>query len=257
MVEVESSERRVPYVSFTAFKKLLDRMTGEVGPPNRVDRTYLVGMSGGYQAQLLAALRALGLIDEAGRSTPTLRSLTHALDQELPGFMQQQVQLLYPEAVELAAANGSAGELHDLFRQHYGVSGSTLESAVRFYLDASAFAGMQVSPHFRAPTRAKARKTPKMTPMKTATTRASEPTTSDQPTMGVMPSSTQRVNLASGGNLVLTMTADLFSLTDSDRDFVFGIVDQVRSYRQRHEGDPSTDASSPFGASSSQSDSDE
>ncbi len=233
--ERTEQRRLAPYVSFAAFRKLLDRMAGEHGPPGRIDRSYLTGMSGGYQAQLLAALRSLELIDSEGVPTQELKRLTADLEAELPGFMQRRVALLYPEAVALAEANGSAGQLAEAFRSVFGFTGSTLESAIRFYLDASQFAGMRLSAHFRPPTRgrkARVRRSP--TP---SSTKATAPRVRDDaqstppPTVGAVPSSTQRVELSSGGNLVLTMSVDLFSLTDDDRTFVFDIVDRVKAYK--------------------------
>lgn len=255
--ESASPERRVPYVSFSAFQKLLRRIAEEGGPPDRIDRTYLTGMSGGYQAQILASLRALGLIDAEGSPTQELTVLSRSLDGELQGFMQRSVELLYPEAVELAKRRGSAGQLHEIFRQEYGLSGSTLESAIRFYLDASTFAGVAVSPNFRPPARARARKAAKVTaPSGKAPSTTTVTQHQSAPSMGSMPTSTQRVDLASGGNLVLTMAADVFALSEKDRQFVFEIVDKVRAYRDANrtavEQDSSQDS---LGASSSQDDS--
>jgi hypothetical protein len=224
------TRRTPPYVSFTALKKLLNRMAGEAGPPARVDRSYLTGMSGGYQAQILSALRSLNLIDRDGTPSPELKQLTADLDAELPGFMQRKVVEIYPEADALAKGNGSSGQLEESFRSVFGVSGSTLESAIRFYLDASQFAGVPVSAHFKPPARSRPRvkRTKGNTSAKSALSSPAEP--SEAPRMGHMPSSTQRVDLGSGGSLVVTATLDLFSLNDEDRTFVFEIVDKVRAY---------------------------
>jgi len=221
----------VPYVSFVAVKKQLERMAGEHGPPGRVDRSYLTGMSGGYQGQILSALRSLDLINSDGVPTDELGRLVAALDAELPAFMQRKVAVLYPDAVDLAKQNGTAGQLHDLFRQQYGITGSTLDSAIRFYLEASKFAGLPVSTHFRPPSRT--RKARKAAPSNTRAKEASAGATSspEAPKIGTMPSSTQRVELGSGGSLVVTMSVDLFSLTDDDRTFVFDIIDRMKKYR--------------------------
>lgn len=229
---VATPQRTAPYVSFGALRKLLDRMADEHGAPGRVDRSYLPGMSGGYQSQLLSSLRSLGLIDTDGTPSTDLKTIVSDLDTEFPAFMQRTVEMLYPEAVALARSNGSQGQLEESFRSVFGFSGSTLESAIRFYLDASQFAGMPVSAHFRAPARPKPRR--RAAPSKTKASKPADGDTADspeQPRLGAMPSSTQRVELSSGGSLVVTMTVDLFSLTDADRTFVFDIVDKMKSYK--------------------------
>lgn len=231
--EPVEARRYVPYVSFATLQNLLIRMANEGAPPDRIDRSYLSGMSGGYQAQLLGAMRALGLIDLEGAPTAELHTLTTVLDREFPGFMQRQISQLYPEANALT--RGTALQLNDVFKEQYGISGSTIQGAIRFYLDACKFAGVEVSPHFKAPTRARS----------TSALRRPQPMTSGKrPSGGRKPgtattvafsntsaSNTERVELNSGGSLTLTMTLDLFALSQEDRAFVFDLIDRVQGYK--------------------------
>jgi hypothetical protein len=248
----EETRRVAPYVSFSAFRKLLDRMASEGGPPGRVDRSYLRGMSGGYQAQLLAALRSLGLIDLAGVPTPDLFRITKSPGEELPLFMQQTIFKLYPEVVDLAERNGSAGQLVELFKLLFSVQGSTLEGAIRFYIDASNYAGIPVGAHFRAPTRPRP---VGAAPRRPALKAAPQKNVSSAPSHGgtsALGASTQRVALESGGSLVLTVNVDIFGLSEADRTFVFDLVDRVKKYQATTER-PSTDfpAGSPSQSGSS------
>jgi len=41
------------------------------------------------------------------------------------------------------------------------------------------------------------------------------------------------VTLASGGTLTLALSVDLFALSENDRKFVFGLIDQVTGYGKR------------------------
>ena len=228
--------RPVPYVSFSALRKLLERMVSEGAPPGRVDRTYLTGMSGGYQNQITAALRALGLVDALSSPTRELMSLVSNLEAELPAFMQRSIAILYPEANALAQRNGSAGQLADVFRSEYGIQGSTLENAIRFYLDACAFAGVPTGTHFKAPVRARKSPAKKVPQPKVDAPFGPVRAPADQPHPAMaMPSSTERVDLASGGHLVLTMAVDLFALDEKDRAFVFDIIDRVKGYKSERD----------------------
>jgi hypothetical protein len=229
-VRGDEERRSAPYVSFTALKKLLARMAVEGGPPGRVDKSYLTGMSGGYQAQLLLALRSLDLIVMDGSPTDDLKRLTADLDGELPAFMQRKVTFLYPEAVELAKTSGTAAQLAEKFKEAFGFTGSTLEGAIRFYLDASQFASMPLSINFRAPKRARKPNARRTAPAKAKGSDDSRDK-QDSPKIAPMLSSTQRVELSSGGNLVVTMTVDLFSLSDDDRTFVFDLIDRMKTYK--------------------------
>lgn len=138
-----------PYISFRTLANQLTRME-EKPPPPRLDRTYLVGMSGGYQGQVLAAFRALGLIDEEGAVQPVLRDLVRASDEERRQLLGAILREKYPEAVRLAEENATQGQLEEAFRK-YGLSAATLRKAVVFYLNVAEYAGVPLSPHFSAP----------------------------------------------------------------------------------------------------------
>lgn len=233
--EQAEARRYVPYVSFATLQNLMTRMAEEGAPPDRVDRSYLSGMSGGYQAQVLGALRALGLIDSDSQPTAELHTIAAGIDREFPAFMQRQISRLYPEANALT--RGTAGQLQQTFKEQYGISGSTVQGAIRFYLEACRFAGVEVSPHFKAPTRAGSASPSRRTPPMQAPNRVGgsrkAPATIVAPTTSN--SNTERVELISGGNLVLTMTLDLFALNAADREFVFDLIDRVKGYKARSE----------------------
>lgn len=44
------------------------------------------------------------------------------------------------------------------------------------------------------------------------------------------PGTSRTVNLASGGTLTISATLDLFSLSPPDRNFVFGLIDELDKY---------------------------
>ena len=99
--------------------------------------------------QTLKALQSLGLIDGEGGLTKSFSELIDAKD-DLPAAVRAIIKRSYPEAVELGAKNGTQLQLEEVFRA-YGVSGSTARKAIAFFLKAAEYAGIPMSPHFRAP----------------------------------------------------------------------------------------------------------
>ncbi|HUZ88773.1 MAG TPA: DUF5343 domain-containing protein [Candidatus Acidoferrales bacterium] len=138
-----------PYVSFKTISGLVVRMETE-GTPPRVDRSFLSGLSGGYQSQVLAALKAMDLIDAKGDVQPSLIELVD--DGENRGaLIGKLVRKLYPKPVELGTINATQGQLEEAFRDGYGVNGDTMRKAIAFYLAAAKYGDVPTSRNFRVP----------------------------------------------------------------------------------------------------------
>ena len=138
-----------PYISYRTFAKLIEGLEDEAVPP-RIDRSFLRSMSGGYQTQVLAALRSLGFIDSDGKVLMPLLSYIRGTPEQRHDLMRSVVESSYAEAVELGRENATQGQLEECFAT-YGVSGSTKRKAIAFFLKAAEEAGIEVSPHFRVP----------------------------------------------------------------------------------------------------------
>ncbi len=136
-----------PYISFRTVLNLVERMADE-GIPPRIDRSYLSKLSGGYQGQVLAALRWLNLIDDEGRVQDSLVGLVQN-PNERGERIGSIIRERYPEAVSLGEQNATQGQLDDELRKT-GIGGATLRKATSFYLHAAAFGGIPVSPYFKA-----------------------------------------------------------------------------------------------------------
>lgn len=136
-----------PYISFTQLTNVLDRMKAE-GAPSRVDRSYLGSWSGSAQAQFLKASRSLGLIDELGRPTQVLKDLVSE-EEKRPAVMRAILEDKYPGPLALGK-NATQQQLDESFRQYEGISGSTTRKAITFFLHAAKFAGIELSPFFKA-----------------------------------------------------------------------------------------------------------
>ena len=106
-------------------------------------------MSGGYQSQVIAALRWLDLIGENGEIKPILVGLATTPDQR-PQVIGELLRTHYQSVFALSNSNGTQCQLEEEFRK-FGVSGSTLRRAVAFFLHAARYAEISVSPHFKIP----------------------------------------------------------------------------------------------------------
>jgi hypothetical protein len=140
-----------PYFAFKTLTNMIQKME-EHGPPNRVDRTFLTGMSGAGQTQFIAGLKSLGLLaEDDGTVQPRLTALVSEPDRR-PELIGQMLHDRYPEAVTLGQTNATTGELVEVFKG-YGVQGDTARKAIAFYLQAAKYAGdIPLSPNFKTPT---------------------------------------------------------------------------------------------------------
>jgi hypothetical protein len=137
-----------PYVSFKTLMTIVTKMEAE-GTPPRIDRSYLEKFAGGYQTQIIAALRSLDLIDTKGEVQPSLVELVDDGEHRAES-VAKFVRQFYPEPVRLGTVNATQGQLEEAFRD-YGVSGDTLRKAIGFYMAAAKYAQVPVSKNFRVP----------------------------------------------------------------------------------------------------------
>src|SRR2546428_665337 len=87
--KTEAKSSPPPYISFRTLLNLVERMADE-GIPRRIDRSYLGGLSGAYQTQVMAALRSLGLMTDDGAVTP--RSTTEELRTRYVEMLMKRVE---------------------------------------------------------------------------------------------------------------------------------------------------------------------
>ena len=222
--ENNSEQGRAPvYIPFKTFFNAVETL--EQGMPPTLDRSVWPSFSGGVQSQTLGAFKFLGLIKEDGEVEPILRRLVDAKGDERKAVLAEIIQNKYAGALRLASKNASFNQLLELFRG-YGVQGGTLERAIRFFLDACDYSNLKCSPLW-----AKAKKTFRKPYKKDEVQPKSKPievSTHDEDTK----LSVKRVNLKSGGTLSLSLSVDLMALSKEDRDWLFGIIDQLNAYGQ-------------------------
>lgn len=139
-----------PYnVPFSTFQNTVEKVAADL--PNKVDRSYLSSRSGSEQSYLISAFRGFGLIDDNYFVTDALRALvadTDGRQARIAALLEQH----YPEAVALGRTNATPGELETAFAEMFPrVTGASRVKAMRFFLHAAEYAGVQRSPLWKAP----------------------------------------------------------------------------------------------------------
>ncbi len=201
-----------PYVPFRTFLTALEGL--QAGLPNQVDRSLWPSLSGAAQGQLLAAFRFLALVDEDHRPTAVLRELA-AAPETRQRVLRRVVEKAYPELLALELTRTSPRQLEEAVRR-YGYSGATLRKAVSFFLQAASYAELPMSVLLRKKTRrgGTRRAAPRHAPAKTAT------------------GESRSLRLRSGGTLTLLMDLKFPELSREDREFVFGLLDEMAAYER-------------------------
>lgn len=232
-----NNEFKPPYnLAFRTFLNLLHRLQQEPIPP-RIDRTYLSKLSGTDQTHLMAALRSFALIDENNKVHPDLGKM--GKDEE---FRRQKLaQLLhtyYPKPVQMSKENATQGMLEEAFSE-YGISGDSRRKAVTFYLKAAEYAGLPLSPHFKIPKdrapRTSSRPVGQTGARKRTTGGGRRSPAANRGGSGGSREEAEVVTLRSGGSLTLQVDVPWLQLDKDDLDFVWGVVNQLRSYQSADE----------------------
>jgi hypothetical protein len=155
MPTTDTKDRKPAYIAFKTFLTAIE--TFEQGIPPIIERSVWHTFSGGLQTHTLNAFKFLGLVDEKGAPQPILQKVVHATGEERKAILKEIIDNKYREALQLGRNNASFQQLQDHFRAS-GITGGTLEMAVRFFLDACNYTGEKPSPFW-----AKAKKTMRRT----------------------------------------------------------------------------------------------
>jgi Family of unknown function (DUF5343) len=148
MTEEHGESKSIPpYVGWKTFKNFIDGFRTNV--PSRIDRSLMGTMSGATQAQLLTALRFMGLISDAGTPTQKLRDFARSdgdARRLLLGDIIADAYLNVLQGVDIDS--GTYRQLSEAFGAT-GAQGETVHKCIAFYLSALREAGINYSPHFK------------------------------------------------------------------------------------------------------------
>lgn len=213
------------YVGWTTFNNAISTLAETM--PNRIDKTVFPTLAGGVQGQLLTGLKFLGLVGKDGKPTDALRALAVKDEAERKKQVEKMLRSSYPDLFALDLTKTTYGELKEHMEKSYSVTGDTTNRAIRFFLAAAEYAGIPIS-NLVTGKKATAGAAP-------ANRRRRARRRTDQPSAPLTPAAssggeTKTVRLASGGTLTLSATLGLFSLSQSDRKFVFELIDKLEEY---------------------------
>ena len=226
------AQQKPPVAAYIPFKTLegVTETLEQEGVPPRIDRSMFPTFSGSVQSWVLSAFEFLGFTDADGIVQPRLRRWIDESDTR-PSIMREIIGEKYAPVVALADRKGTPQQMREEIEK-LGVSGTTSQKAVRFYLAASEFAGMPVPATWK-----KARVsvgTGKRRRRRTRTDGApeeTEPEPEKAPDTG--PGST--VALGEAGTVTLKTDINLMALEAGDRDWLFRLIDHFHSYESSEE----------------------
>lgn len=246
-MQTETGKTNLPaYVPFQTFLNFLTKL-GQ-GVPNRIDRSFLNRYySGAMGSQLVTSLRFLGLVEgEDNRTTAELERLVQdetARKQLLAQLLRERYQPVFTDVGDLAKATHA--QLEQAFKQLYNVEGDTRRKAISFFVHMAQHTDIPLSAYIRTANNPGSNRTATRTATKkakarqngTTTAKPREETTTKTKEANVPPAQNSHANgqvktitFQSGGSVTLTYTVDLFTIDERDRQFLLGLIDQLRAY---------------------------
>lgn len=209
-------------VAYVPFKTFLAAIEGfERNMPTQIDSSVWPTYSGAIRSQLLGAFKFLGLIDEKGQPTATLKTVVGDKGNR-KATLRKVLESSYKGVIGAGLQNMTPKMFDDLMAA-YGMSGDTHKKVSSFFLQAAKYAEIPMSPLLQKRRASGARR------RRTGEEQDSESLVF-RPDVSVPQGSSRTVELKSGGKLTLILSINMFDLLGEDREFVFGIVDQCQRY---------------------------
>jgi Family of unknown function (DUF5343) len=226
------------YVSWKTFQNSIETLAGAV-IPNVIDKKVFPGTAFGVQAQLFSGMRFLGLIDDKNKPTPELEQLANPSEEERKKKLREILQLRYSELFALNLKKTTPDELEKKLAEAYNVGGDTKGKALRFFVSAAKYVGIELSPYVLKSSNGLSRSG---APRKPRAGKKSPPPPADPPP--AQSDTSKTIRLQSGGTLTVSSTVGLFALKPDDRKFLFELIDRLDSYKEPGP-EPTTGEESP------------
>lgn len=253
MAEEERGGFKPPYLPFATLWNFVGELAAHPLPP-AIDRSLMGTKSGSDQVNIMATLRAFGMIDDDRKVQPEFVEFATADEDARKAKLRQLIQKYYADALKVSSQNGTEQQLHECFRDSYGVDGAdTRRKAVTFFLHAARRAEIPLSPHFPSTRPGSGSPGQKRSRPKK---KASGSSGGDGGATERMADATPRpkseyetsVKLKTGGTMSLTVNVNPLNLRGEDRIFFYAIVDKLADYAEKHrinELDGDTDKNGP------------
>ena len=241
--ELDTSDSKAltpPYISFLMFLNCVEWLE-QAGIPHRIDRSFWSQRySGSSGPQVLTALRFLRLL-ENDRPRPKLEQLVQAKGEERKAILQEILQEAYTHVNFDLLSRATPGMVNEWISRYPG-EGDTKRKMESFFVNALKYTEYPLPPALKKMARNRPSKARGASGRRIAGT-GSKPAEGVGRPAGTDPGRTptpspkanvRAVELESGGNVTLSISVDLFDLSEEDRKFVVGLIDAVRGYQQIH-----------------------
>jgi hypothetical protein len=236
-MEQESNLQRVPpYVSYKSLKTLIEDIRTQ-GFPSHVDKDVMKRFSGSVRAQLMTALRFLKLVNDSNEPTPSLSALVDAKQpDEWKSALKAVLDSSYGPIMEVNLVQATPTALTKEFKERYKAKDDVIEKCIRFFVQASKDAGIELSKRITDATRTRSPRSPSKGTKKPDTPDTGDTSTkvSEKEPPPKPRGSERTVQLKSGaGSVTLSLDVDLLGLEEGpDRVFVFDLIDKLRAYEK-------------------------
>lgn len=148
-MSAEPEKKTVAYSSKVSFDNYVTHLHDNPPLPSRLDKGVMGHLNYGTQQALVAAFKFFNLVNKDNVPTPRLEKLVAATGEDRKALLLQMLKEGYPflfdGSVDLSRV--SPHEFEEKFKRDTGVSGSTADKAISFFLGMAAEAGVQLSPH--------------------------------------------------------------------------------------------------------------
>ena len=229
----EGQKRTAAYVPWATFKNSLDQLSK--GMPSRIDRSVFQGMAWNVQNQLFIALKFFGLLKGEDEPTPLLDDLVKGTEEERKAKLKKAIAAAYADLIAIDLTKATRSHFEEKLGELYNTSGDTRVKAVRFFLNAAEYAGIPLST-FIVPKKGQTNGTNGKTRRPKATAprvRAAKKDVVTKPPDPGKTSTEKSMSFSGGGTLTVTASADWFSVSTEDREFVFGLIDKVKEFAEK------------------------
>lgn len=144
--QTESKTAVPPYVSFRTLTNFAEWLR-QVGVPEQLDRSFWgEKLSGGYGAQLMAALRFLNFLDADERPHADFEKFVSDPEKGKAILKERILKYYAPLLNGLHLDRATTKQLDEKFSEQ-GLTGATLRKARTFYVHAAKYAGVPLSNH--------------------------------------------------------------------------------------------------------------
>jgi len=228
MAEESNNKLTPPYLPYRTFLSSLEKLAEAVPP--RIDRGIWKNQTGSIQSLIMGAYRFFGLIDDQSKPTKRLHDLVAHRDAP-NDYVKSILEEKYAEVIKHNLSTMTEALIDEYFEEAFGVQGDTKRKSITFFLQAAKAVGIPLSKFLQSQVRVR-------TTGSGRTRRRGDDDIIEDETNGdaeEKPSGgdSKTIELRSGGTLTLNVSVDVFAMAAEDRNFVFGLIDQLREYETK------------------------